>query len=269
MKDRIEYHRVSDTPDLILSDAHYSEYHFSPHYHLDYHIGLVIDGIQRQRFDGKTVLLGPGRISVMPPGEVHDGIGYENSDYRMKTFRVSPTLLREYFEDIFETHAEPSFGGAMVENSQISNRLLALHHDIQRANSISPLALEEHWLKLMAPLFSQLCVISPKAVIGGLSLKHWHWVKDYCYDNLSTKITLEKLASLCGLSRYQFLRRFEKTTGVTPKAWLIQLRLEHACGLLRRSNHSIASVATEVGFYDQSHFNRAFRQAYGVAPSQY
>ncbi len=269
MKDRIEYHRVSDTSELILSDAYYSEYRFEPHYHLDYHIGLVIDGVQRQRFQGKSVLLGPGRISVMPPGEIHDGVGYDDSEYRMKTFRLSAALLASYFEDIFETQQPPSFAGAMVENQRLASRLLALHSGIQDTRSLSPLSVEELWLQLMAPLFAHLCVASPEPVTGGLARKHWQWVNEFCHENLGAKITLEQLSALCGLSRYQFLRRFEKTTGLTPKAWLIRLRLEHACALLRRANRSIADVATTVGFYDQSHFNRAFRQAYGVAPSRY
>ena len=61
----------------------------------------------------------------------------------------------------------------------------------------------------------------------------------------------------------------KQTVGMTPHAWLLRLRLERACALLLRSTQAIATVAQEVGFYDQNHFNRAFRQAYGVAPSNY
>ncbi|MDN5681527.1 MAG: helix-turn-helix domain-containing protein [Ewingella sp.] len=42
-----------------------------------------------------------------------------------------------------------------------------------------------------------------------------------------------------------------------------------ACSLLGQSGRSIADIASAVGFYDQSHFNRAFRWAFGVAPSHY
>ncbi|RDE19724.1 AraC family transcriptional regulator [Motiliproteus coralliicola] len=269
MADSIQYHRVSDTPELVISDALYSDYQFEPHYHLDYHIGLVIDGVQRQQFQGQSVLLGPGRISVMPPGEIHDGSGYDNSAYRMKTFRLSPALLDDYAEDIFESNRDHDFGGAMVENDLIAQRLLSLHRQIQQTRTLSSVEVEELWLSLMAPLLSQLCAIKPKSVNGGLSTLHWQQVKDYCHANLGSKITLEQLAALCGLSRYQFLRRFEKTCGLTPRSWLIRLRLEHACLLLRRSDQSIADIAATVGFYDQSHFNRAFRLAYGVAPSAY
>ena len=82
---------------------------------------------------------------------------------------------------------------------------------------------------------------------------------DYCQERLSEKIGLEDLAALCGLSRFQFLRRFAHSFGLTPHAWLVRLRLERACAALAGSGLSVAQVAAEVGFYDQSHFNRAFR----------
>lgn len=86
---------------------------------------------------------------------------------------------------------------------------------------------------------------------------------------LVKKITLDELAALCALGRFQFLKQFKQTVGMTPHAWLVRLRLERACSLLSRRSTAIAEVAQEVGFYDQSHFNRAFRQAFGVAPSSY
>ncbi len=269
MTDQVEYHRSTDTPDLVLSEGLYSEHRFEPHYHIDYHIGLVVEGVQKQRFQGSSVLLGPGRISIMPPGEIHDGVRHQDNAYRLKTFRIAPELIGGYLSEIYDTDRELHFGGAMVENPQLANRLMGLFSQIQQGESVSTLSVEQSWFHLLAPLLSELGLNAPVESRGGLSEKHWSWVRDYCHAHLAEKIVLEQLAALCGLSRYQFLRRFEKTTGVTPHAWLTRLRLEHACRLMRHSNSSIAEVASDVGFYDQSHFNRAFRQAYGVPPSRY
>ena len=49
----------------------------------------------------------------------------------------------------------------------------------------------------------------------------------------------------------------------------MRLRLERACAALATERVSVAQVAADVGFYDQSHFNRAFRMAYGAPPSAY
>jgi len=269
MKDSIHYHRVSGGSDLILSDGFYSEYEFKPHYHLDYHIGLVLDGVQRQQFQGQSVLLGPGRISVMPPGEIHDGCGHEQSEYRMRTFRISPDLLAGSVEELCGRPVEPFFAGAMIEDARIAGQLVQLFDGIQNPDGLEVMPVEQAWLNLFEPLLSQLKVVKPQDIAGGLSLAHLKQVQGYCHAHLAEKISLETLAELCGLSRYQFLRRFERSMGLTPHNWLTQLRLERACLLLRQPGHNLAQVASEVGFYDQSHFIRSFRKWYGIAPSHY
>lgn len=109
----------------------------------------------------------------------------------------------------------------------------------------------------------------PTEIRGALFSKHLGWVVEYCNEHIGDKITLDQLSVLTELNRYQFLRRFEKLVGITPYKWLSQLRLERACQLIRCSNRSIVDIASEVGFFDQSHFNRAFKAFYGVAPSMY
>lgn len=274
MAEQVAYHRVSDTPDLVLSDGRYTDFHFDPHYHIDYHFGLVVEGVQRQSFQGESVLLGPGRISVMPPGEIHDGRGEDQQGFRMITYRISDRLIGDYFSDIYQKDlyqrdSDPFFSGAMVENPHISTELIQLFSGIQAGQALTDIASEERWIGLLQPLISDLTRINPEQIKGGLSARHWQQVRDYCHAHLGEKILLEELAGLCGLSRYQFLRRFEKTVGITPHNWLTRLRLEYACREIQKGESRIAEIATDFGFYDQSHFNRAFRQAYGVAPSAY
>ncbi|WP_375748732.1 helix-turn-helix domain-containing protein [Vibrio sp. HN007] len=269
MTDKVEYFRLSDSHDLMLSQGAYSEYTFKPHYHIDFHIGLVVSGVQEQKFNRNKVLLAPGRISVMPPGEVHDGITYRDSPYQLNTFRISPELVQACFSDMFSVNNLPQFGGAMVENHQISQQLVYLFNYLKHQKEITSLPFEEQWLKTLLPLLENLTKRKSTVVKGALSDKHLNWVVEYCHENISDKISLDQLSSLSDLNRYQFLRRFEKSVGITPHKWLTQLRLERACQLMRKSDKSIAEISAEVGFFDQSHFNRAFKSLYGVAPSMY
>lgn len=52
-------------------------------------------------------------------------------------------------------------------------------------------------------------------------------------------------------------------------AHLRRLRIEKACGLLRREYLSLADVALQLGFADQSHFTRSFRRVTGTTPSAF
>ncbi|OUS24567.1 hypothetical protein A9Q98_13500 [Thalassotalea sp. 42_200_T64] len=57
-------------------------------------------------------------------------------------------------------------------------------------------------------------------------------------------------------------RRFKKHLGKTPRQYTIGVRLEHAKQLLLETNKSLAVIAQETGFCDQSHFTRAYKKLY-------
>ena len=78
----------------------------------------------------------------------------------------------------------------------------------------------------------------------------------------------ETLAADVGLTTFQLIGLFKRTAGLTPHAYLIQLRLGMACRHLRRLR-PLADVATDVGFYDQSALTKHFKRCYGITPLQF
>jgi AraC-like DNA-binding protein len=91
---------------------------------------------------------------------------------------------------------------------------------------------------------------------------------DYARSHLGERITLQMLADLAGLSMWRFAIVFRQQMGVPPHRYISQLRIDHACELLRQGM-SAADAADACGFYDQSHFSRHFKQACGMTPGQY
>lgn len=269
MKDRVEYTRSRDVPGLVLGDARFSEFRFDRHCHLDFHVGVVTEGVQRQQFGGKTVLLGPGSVSLMPPGEVHDGTRVGDGAYTLKTFRLPPELMAGLAEELSGSTREPALQGASLEDLGLAQRLNAIHAALRGEYRDAPLGVQSAWLVALERLFAQSRAWAPRQVAGALSELQWQRVRDYCEAHLADKITLDELAALCELDRFVFLKLFKRSASMTPHAWLVRLRLERACLMLHRGTQSIAEVAQAVGFYDQSHFNRAFRRAFGCAPSRY
>ena len=77
---------------------------------------------------------------------------------------------------------------------------------------------------------------------------------------------LEDLAAEVGLTTFQLIGLFKRTVGLTPHAYLTQVRLSMACRHLRHSP-VLADVATAVGFYDQSALNKHFKRCYGITPT--
>ncbi|MDZ5602023.1 AraC family transcriptional regulator [Pseudomonas sp. RP23018S] len=269
MADHVDYTRNSEVPGLVLSEARLASHRFGRHYHLDYHVGLITEGVQRQALNGETVLLTPGTIQLMPPSEIHDGISASDDAYTLKTFRISADLLRGVTEELTGRDQFYALGGAVLQDTGLFRQLSRLHDALRQERCTDPLYADSQWLTLLGRLFAQARMATPQVVTGALSAQQWHRVRDYCNAHLAEKITLLELAALCDLERFHFLKLFKRTAGMTPHAWLVRLRLERACVLLSHTRWTLTQVAQEVGFYDQSHFNRAFKQAFGVAPSRY
>ncbi|PNB74465.1 AraC family transcriptional regulator [Pseudomonas sp. GW456-E7] len=269
MTEHAKYHHVSEVPGLVLGSARFADVGFDRHYHLDFHIGFVTEGIQRHRSKGESFLLGPGRIALMPPGEIHDGASEGGGAYTLKTFRLSQALIAGMTEEISGQPRELELSSVLLEDPRLVGNLRGLHEAMQQDVGPGSLALQTQWITLFERLLRQSRAITPESIPGSLSALQWSRVRDYCFSHIDQRITLDDLAGLCGLGRFPFLKQFKRTIGMTPHAWLLRLRLERACGLLSRSGQPIVDVAHAVGFYDQSHFNRAFRQAFGVAPSRY
>ncbi len=91
---------------------------------------------------------------------------------------------------------------------------------------------------------------------------------EYLQENYAERITVSRAAAMLGLSDFQFMKFFRKATGTTFVTYLTRLRLAHAHRLLLETDHSIATIAADVGFSDQSYFDRRFRHHYKQSPRE-
>lgn len=92
------------------------------------------------------------------------------------------------------------------------------------------------------------------------------------HDEVSANYALQTLADSCNLSKFHFCRAFKRTTGVTPHQYQLRIRIEKACRLLRSRSlepMSLANIAVECGFTDQSHLSRVFTRIVGTTPGKY
>jgi AraC-like DNA-binding protein len=92
-------------------------------------------------------------------------------------------------------------------------------------------------------------------------------------DHLKTcfrdKLDLPALSKMAGMSLRQFERKFRATFQMTPRDYLIRMRLIAACDLLARTNQPLTTIALDCGFYDHSDFARQFRRHMDQTASQY
>lgn len=104
---------------------------------------------------------------------------------------------------------------------------------------------------------------------GGLSDFQLKSAIDYVRSNLDGQLSLENIAAELNLSHYYFCALFKQSMGVSPWQYVIGQRVERAKELLKNRDLSIAEVALACGFSNQSHLNKHFRSATGIAPGTY
>ena len=91
----------------------------------------------------------------------------------------------------------------------------------------------------------------------------------YIHQNYAEKITLENVADVVGLSASYFSKVFKKETGTNFNAYLNMLRIEKSKKLLMYEDIRLVSIASMVGYEDQSYFTRVFKRLTGSSPNQY
>lgn len=86
----------------------------------------------------------------------------------------------------------------------------------------------------------------------------------------TTDLNLDEVADAVGLSKYHLCREFDHLYGISPGKYLANLRLQKSCALLLQSRqHTIAEIASLVGFSNDNYFCKVFRKAFGTTPTQY
>ena len=91
----------------------------------------------------------------------------------------------------------------------------------------------------------------------------------YIENNFREQISLDELANKSNLSVRHFNRIFKENYKTTPMSYILNLRIQYACLLLRKSTLKISDVAYESGFEDSNYFSRQFKKITGYSPKEY
>ena len=108
-----------------------------------------------------------------------------------------------------------------------------------------------------------------ECIAGQLPQYKLHQVIDYINAYLDRDLSLKELSDIVRMSPHYFSQLFKGSMNITPHQYVIRCRVERAKDLLRLGKLSIAEIATQVGFVDQSHLYRYFKRIVGVTPKTY
>lgn len=105
--------------------------------------------------------------------------------------------------------------------------------------------------------------------VGGLSGGQLKRAIEYIHEHLSEDVSLKNISNAAGLSPFHFARQFKLSMGYSPYQFVLRQRIEHAKQRLMRGGTTLAEIAIQTGFYDQSHFAQQFKRHCGTTPKKF
>jgi AraC-like DNA-binding protein len=158
--------------------------------------------------------------------------------------------------------------GVAVRDDTIKHLGLSMLPALRTPDAVSRLFADHLTLALAAHTAQTYGGMQPycRPIQGGLAPWQEKRSKDMLAGDLTGATPLNEIARTCGLSVSHFSRAFRRSTGLSPHAWLLDMRIEAAKAMLRRREAPLAMIALGCGFADQSHFTRVFTQRVGLSP---
>ncbi|WP_137823126.1 AraC family transcriptional regulator [Pseudomonas sp. D(2018)] len=251
---------------LELLSARYIDHRFAPHVHDGYVIAVVEAGAERYRYRGADHLAGAGSLALINPDEVHTGSKGHDEGWRYRVFYPDVALVRSALDELeLPLAGMPAFIGSVHQDPDLVRMFTHLHQLLE--SDASALQQQTSWREALLALFRRHARL-PEPGTPGREPQAVLRAKNLLRERLAEPPSLEELAAEVRLSPFHFARTFRRATGMPPHAWLKQQRLDHARALLK-AGCAPAGVAAQLGFSDQSHLTRQFKQAYGVGPGEY
>jgi AraC-like DNA-binding protein len=232
------------------------------HSHSTWSIGVVDDGTGGIWYKGSNERGGPGEIIAINPGDVHTGYPLRRSGISYSMLYIGDELVKEILPGIT---APPIFSGVAIRDAALASSLRRLCRSLEfRSPSLET---ETELISNLACLFVRHAR-AKACEWTGHEPSHVARIKTYLRANLHRNVRLSELAELTGLSKAYVIRSFRRLVGMPPYEWLLQLRIEEARKQLQMGR-PISELAIELGFADQSHFHRRFKNITGMTPATY
>lgn len=235
---------------------------FPNHFHAYYVIGLMEEGERALSCAGREYAVKKGDVLLFNPGDCHACVQRGGAlDYR--GLNIAGEVMLDLAEEVTGRREPPVFFPSVYSDEEASACLRRLHERVM-LGSREP-GLEKDLRRLIA-LLLQACGEShpPKhAPASGVER-----ACAFMEEHFRSRLCLDQICRQAGLSKSTLLRVFAREKGVTPHAYLENLRVGEARRLLEQGVPP-AETALRTGFSDQSHFSNRFNRLIGLSPGAY
>jgi AraC-like DNA-binding protein len=245
------YHVVDG---IELFEGVLAEHKFPWHYHGTYTIVFINHGMMKYVYSDKEITVRENQVHIVNPYTSHFNIPIGECVYKAIFLPIAYIVAKE-----------------------AENMLVRFCQDISTSEKLIHL-LEKTFSDLKnAKLQTESALIVStisKSILRYFEHDTQTIIRDeriemaihFIESNLDTKLTVTKIATKANLSRFHFQRLFKTHTGLTVNDFIQQLRTERGKSLLS-AGQRIVETCYETGYFDSSHFNKAFTKMWAIKPS--
>lgn len=260
----VQYWRSPLLPTVLFMDGSRLDMVFPRHSHETYAFGTVESGALGFNYRGESLVALPNMISLAIPGETHDGHSATEQGWSYRMSYVEPDTIRHAASELWgKDYGLPFIKKGVLDAPDLAPLFRKLHVGL-REKSMDELEASTLWIFFISVILKRHGEY-PEERFSRPDIRK---ACEFLRENMSQKIFLKDLADLVSLSPWHFLRSFSRETGLTPHAFLTQMRVRQVERLLR-SGFTPAQAAAATGFADQSHLIRCFQKIMGTTPSRF
>jgi AraC family transcriptional regulator len=228
------------------------------HTHEHATLALMLNGSFELDFKRQSFSCTPTSVAVEPAGERHANvIGSQGAEVLVLQPSPSQTELWRPFSALFESVSYFRHGGIAGLGSRIVS-------EIDAPDAFSSLAIEGLLLDVLVAAGRVFPDSKRHALPSWLSR-----VQEMLHEEPTARLSVTALAQAAGVHPAYLARAFRRFFHCSVGAYARRIRVEKAAGRLALGSDSIATIAIEAGFADQSHLTRCFKRMYETTPRSF
>ncbi|MFJ1753372.1 AraC family transcriptional regulator [Kitasatospora sp. NPDC088134] len=241
--------------------AHFTEHRYPMHVHDSWTLLIVDAGAVRYDLDRHRRGTPHDTVSLLPPHVPHNGSPATDGGFRKRVLYLEPDRIGE------------ELIGAAVDGPDLADPLLR-HRVGQLHTALGTVGEELEAESRLALIGERLRGLlrprtpAPTEPVEPAGPALAHRLRDLLDARLTERTTLDQAAVLLHAHPAHLVRAFSAAFGLPPHQYLTARRVDRARRLLL-DGHPAATVATTLGFHDQSHLTRHFRRILGTTPGRY
>lgn len=264
-----------------IERVHDSSWSMEPNKHDHFEVVYMKRGSSVFKVADSNVVLEPNDMIMIKPHQQHKFTvkSERNCEFIVLSFlfedtkgaNISDTSLTDFIEFVNDERA----GAFLHLRLSKKNEIITVLEKILRERD-----LKQMWGDLMSHLLiMELFVLISRTLkseweqnIKSRSLKIkelLHVAKSYIDNNYSRELTLSDVAKYVFLSESYFAHTFKNEFNISPKSYLLQVRVNASKELLSNTDMKISDVALSVGFSSQQRYNDIFRKYTGLTPLKF